>query len=139
MQYVEPTSAKFKIRFPQFSIVSDELIEMYLEEAICEVGSNWPEKKRALGQMLLTAHNLTIEGEPNNTQATLSGEGIAGGGVGAIVELRDRDAEVTFSDRAATSREGSLRSSSGKAFGETPYGERYYKLLRRYTTFIRVI
>jgi len=129
--YIAPTVGKFKARFPEFSIVNDALVSEILDEAISAVGANWLEKDRALGQILLAAHNLAIEGEPGRSQATIDGRPANGPTLGAVTELKDRDAFVRLSDRAATVRAGSNRGDSGKAYLETPYGERYYKLLRK--------
>jgi hypothetical protein len=122
MAYVEPAAASFKIRFPEFSPVSDELIGLVLGEAINAVGSTWEEGERALAQMLLAAHSLTLEGEPGRT---LTGASAAGSG--AVKSRSVGDVKVEFAGSGA----GVISSAKTLGLTDTSYGSRYLTIMRK--------
>ena len=138
MEYIRPTVERFKTRYPEFGIVSDEIVDEVLSDSISAVGPNWLDKDRARGQLLLTAHNLSCEGEPRRSQAINNGMPVnsSGGSTGQVTEFRDRDAFVRFSDTGANLRQNNNRGESAKAYQRTHYGEQYYKLLRKNTCFV---
>jgi hypothetical protein len=122
MPYVQPTPADFKARYPEFQPVSDALIQLVLNEAIDQVGDTWLERDRARAQMLLAAHNLTLEGEPGRSE---TGQGAAG--TGFIKRDKVGDVETEFATPAAASGSG----SSYGGFGGTIYGQQYWLLLKK--------
>jgi hypothetical protein len=121
MPYVQPTAASFKARYPEFTPVSDALIDLVLLEAIDQVGDTWLERDRARAQVLLTAHKLTLEGEPGRSE---TGQGAAG--TGFIKRDKVGDVETEFATPAAAS--GS--SSSYGGYGGTIYGQEFWMLLK---------
>lgn len=129
MAYIEPTAATFKARYPEFTPVSDVLIGLVLQEAVGEVGITWLERDRARAQMLLTAHRLTLEGEPDRTA---TGVGIAATGV----IKRDKVGDVE-TEWAGVSGSGSGSSSSG--YGSTTYGQEFAALMARNFPAIAVV
>ena len=135
MTYEEPTVVKFKQRFPEFAIVNNEIVEDHLDEAISSVGSNWLVKDRARGQMLLAAHNLSLEGEPNRSQTLEAGGAVNSPAQGRITELKDRDAFVRFenSSEAAAAMSSANAGAAAKSYQETVYGKRYWKMMRKNT------
>lgn len=119
MAYVAPTPTTFKARYPEFTPVSDALVGLVLNEAIAQVGETWLERDRARAQMLLTAHNLTLEGEPARTVS-----GSASAGTGSVKRVRVGDVETEFASPGASS------GVSMGIYGSTTYGQQYLALLR---------
>ncbi|MCZ7488182.1 DUF4054 domain-containing protein [Rhizobium rhizogenes] len=129
MPYVQPTPATFKARYPEFTPVSDVLIQLMLDEAFDEVGDTWLERDRARAQMLLVAHRLTLEGEPDRTT---SGSGSAG--IGAIKRDKVGDSETEFFGVS-----GSDGSSSASGYSLTAYGREFLALLRKNFPAVAVV
>lgn len=121
MAYVQPTPATFKARYPEFAPVSDVLIQLVLQEAFDEVGDTWLERDRARAQMLLTAHKLTIEGEPGRS---VSGQGSAG--TGTVRRRKVGDVETEF----ATPGSG-VGGFAATGYTSTVYGQEYLALLKK--------
>lgn len=129
MAYTEPTPETFKARYPEFTPVSDALIQLMLNDAVAEVGETWVEKDRARAQMLLVAHWLTMEGEPGRTE---TGQGAAG--TGAIKRDKVGDVETEF----ATFGSGSQTAGSG-TYMQTAYGQEFLALMRRNFPAVAVV
>lgn len=124
MVYVVPTAATFKARFPEFAAVSDALIEIVLAEAIDKVGPTWGERDRQPAQLYLTAHLLTLEGEPGRTTA---GAGGAQASTGAIKRFTVGDVTTEFVGVSGGAGGGDTGASY---YLSTTYGARYWKLLK---------
>lgn len=120
MPYVAPTATTFKARFPEFCDVSNGLIDLVLAEAIAQVGDTWLERDRARAQMLLAAHTLTLEGEPDRTTS-----GASSAGTGTLKRRKVGDVEVEF-----TGVGGGAGASGGSGFASTTYGVEYMRLMR---------
>ncbi len=121
MAYVQPTPATFKLRFPEFAAVSVDLIQLVLQEAFDEVGDTWLERDRARAQMLLTAHKLTMEGEPGRS---VSGQGSAG--TGAVRRRKVGDVEVEFATPGSV-----VGGFAATGYTATVYGQEYLALLKK--------
>lgn len=119
MAYVAPTPTTFKARFPEFAPVSDALVGLVLDEAFAAVGETWLERDRARAQMLLTAHLLTIEGEPDRTVS-----GTASAGTGSVKRIKVGDVETEFASPGASS------GVSMGVYGSTTYGQQFAALMR---------
>lgn len=113
MAYVQPTADVFKVRYSEFTPVSDVLIDLVLAETFDEVGETWLERDRARAQMLLAAHKLTLEGEPARSVS-----GIGAAGTGQIKRDKVGDVETEFATNAMSvnDRLGYSRTSYGKEF-----------------------
>lgn len=120
MAYTQPDVTKFKARYPEFVPVSDVLVGLVLAEAIEEVGDTWYERDRAKAQMLLTAHKLSIEGEPARTT---TGKGV--GASGPVKRRKVGDVETEFAG-VGTSSNG----SSFGGYGGSIYGQEFFRLLK---------
>lgn len=131
MAYIEPTAETFKIRFPEFGVVDSALVDLVLQDAFSAVGDNWLEKDRARGQMLLTAHMLTMEGEPSRSTSIANGETVNSAAAGPMIELQDRDVKVKLSDTSQQISEYSRLGDVSKAYMTNIYGREYYLLLGR--------
>lgn len=133
MAYEAPTPTTFKARYPEFTAVSDALVQLVLNDAIGDVGDTWLEKDRARAQMLLAAHILTVEGEPGRTENGSSG---ATAGSGLIKRDKVGDVETEF---AAPSSSGDGSSSLLAAYAQTFYGRQYLELMRRNFPAVAVV
>ena len=128
MPYVVPTPAAFKARFPDFNPVADARIQIYLDDAVQDVGLSWRDDDRARGQMLLAAHLLTLQGEP--TRST------TGNGTGSLLQQgsvqtkKVGDVEKQYNQGLAN---GSSSGAKSAYYAQTPYGQEFWILLRRNT------
>lgn len=129
MAYVAPTATTFKARFAEFADVSDVLIGLVLQEAFDDVGDTWLERDRARAQMLLAAHKLVMEGEP---ERTTTGQGIAG--TGTIKRDKVGDVETEFA--GVTQSAG---DSSALGYGLSNYGREFAALMRKNFPAIAVV
>lgn len=127
MAYVTPTHTTFKVRYPEFVPVSDALVDLVLAESISQVGESWFEQDRARAQMLLTAHTLTIEGEPARSQG-------AGGsaGVGSIKRDKVGDVETEFNSLAS-------EVSTYGIYAASTYGREYFMIMRKNFPAVMVV
>ena len=128
MSYVQPTAETFKIRFPEFGSVGDALIDLVIDEAVSVVGDTWLEKDRARAQMLLVAHNLSMEGEPQRSVSTLSGETPDNPQQGAISSIKVGDVAISYSNRPSQNNPGT--GAIGNELLKTSYGARYLEILK---------
>lgn len=119
----------FKIRYPEFAEVSDALVSMMLAEAADEVGYTWLARDIPRARMLLVAHKLTMEGEPDRTT---TGQGTAG--TGAIKRDKVGDVETEFA--GVTTSAG---DSSALGYGMTTYGRDFAALMRKNFPAIAVV
>lgn len=133
MSYSEPTIPLFKLRFPEFECVNNELVELVLADAISDVGDGWDDKDRARGQLLLAAHTLALEGEPARSRALDEGRTPNSPAAGQMIELQDRDVRVELSDKESNIAGSSNLGDLGRSYMQTPYGKDYYQLLKRNT------
>ncbi|MDO9417030.1 DUF4054 domain-containing protein [Pararhizobium sp.] len=122
MAYVPPTASTFKARYPEFVTVSDVLVTLVLADAIAQVGETWLERDRARAQMLLTAHMLSMEGEPGRSA---TGNGV--GNSGPVKRRKVGDVETEFAGAG-----GAAGGASGLdgLYGSTEYGKQFLALLR---------
>lgn len=121
MAYVEPTATTFKARYPEFADVANALITLVIAESVDQVGDTWLERDRARAQMLLTAHTLTMEGEPGRSS---TGQGAAG--TGQVVQDSVGDVSTTYGKASITT------ASFGQAsYASTEYGQQFLLLMRK--------
>jgi hypothetical protein len=128
MSYVQPTTETFKVRFPEFSSVGGALIDLVIDEAVSVVGDTWLEKDRARAQMLLVAHNLSMEGEPQRSASTLSGETPDNPQQGAISSIKVGDVDISYSNRPSQSNPGT--GVIANELLKTSYGVRYLEIMK---------
>jgi hypothetical protein len=124
MSYTAPTTTTFKSRYPEFVNVAEATLDLILSESIAVVGETWLESDRAKAQTLLCAHTLTMEGEPDRSNADSTG---VSSQVGAVTSIDIGGAvKMSFSDRAVS-------GSSGEAaeYNRTQYGARLLALMSR--------
>lgn len=123
MAYIQPTPATFKARFPQFIPVNDALVQLVLDEAIGKVGESWLERDRVPAQLYLTAHLLTLEGEPDRAMGKAGNIALTG----PMKSRKVGDVEVTY---AGVSGSGSSATGVDAIYGGTTYGQQFLALMR---------
>jgi len=109
------TVEQFKVRYPEFAPVSNTLIALVLDEALGQVSTCLPDPDRTRAQMLLTAHKLTLEGEPGRTTS-----GAGAGTTGAIKREKVGSLEVEYLGMGTS-------SSGGRSYDRTVYGQMYWE------------
>lgn len=110
--------AIFRIRYPAFATVSDEIVEYWLDDALTIVTDSWIEADRDPAQMALAAHNLA-----------LTGYGTSGGAVSSLAAMGITDfksASMSVSFDAET-----VRRSGNGGYSSTRYGVQFLTYLRR--------
>jgi len=108
------TLAGFKERFPEFSTVSDERIQIFLDDSSLMIGTNWG-KLQDLGTYYLTAHNLEIA------------EQSAGGDSGAMNPVSNESVGSVSTGYATNTSD----KESNQYYMSTTYGQRYLELRSR--------
>ena len=133
-----PDNELFKIRFPEFVNVQDALIDMILDEMSDHVDDRWRDKDYQPAIMYLTAHRLTLEGEParSNAATAAAGGSVAAAATGAIKRVKVDDTETEFFEGGTTNAVISSTSLSGLEgdvldYTLTPYGRRFMQLRAR--------
>ncbi|CTQ67134.1 DUF4054 domain-containing protein [Roseibium alexandrii] len=123
-----PTAAEFKTRFPEFSPVSDALVDMILAETDAAVGTNWLERDRPVAVNLLTAHNLSMEGEPERSKAIAEGRSVSNAQSGPVSAMKVGDVSVTYEGRSKSDQKSETVADE---YRKTSYGARYLELMRK--------
>jgi len=116
MAYSQPDADALQARFPAFADVADATVDAALERARRQVDSTWLEDDRAEAEMLLAAHELTLDGLGTGADAKANANGAAGFKV-------MKSADLTL-ERFDTQSGGDLLST-------TLYGQRFKALRRR--------
>ena len=129
MVYVPPTAAELKARFPEFTDVSDTLVNLILAEASAQVGETWLERDRKPATLYLAAHMLAMEGEPAR-----SAGGTGGGTSGPVRRRKVGDVETEFAGFGGGAVDGSMSN-----YGLTAYGLRFLDLLRKNFPAVAVV
>ena len=115
MAYVPPTAADLKARFPEFTDVSDTLVNLILAEASAQVGETWIERDRKPATLYLAAHMLAMEGEPGR-----SAGGTGGGTSGPVRRRKVGDVETEFAGFGSPAGGGGSRAVSSDRVSPVP-------------------
>ena len=122
-----PSASVLKARYPEFTPVPDELVDMVIADAEGLVGGSWQEADQLPAMLALAAHYLAMEGEP----ARSSGEDFSAA-AGALASIKVGDVETRYGPRGA----GVVQSGQTQGISDTPYGQRYLALKARNTTSV---
>jgi len=123
MAYVPPTASDLKQRFPEFTAVSDTLVNLILAEASAQVGETWLERDRKPATLYLAAHMLASEGRDAAAAGVVGGDAVTG----PLKRRKVGDVEAEFAGVSSSSGDG----SSASEYASTAYGLRYLELMRR--------
>lgn len=114
MSYTAATPANLKAKFTVFSAVADADLQSALDDAALMVDDTWAsEDDFQLGQMLLAAHYLTLNGLGTSNESQFAG----------FKRLKIGSLEL---ERATTSDQ----EAAGN-LGSTMFGQRFKALLRQ--------
>jgi hypothetical protein len=144
-----PTVAEFRAMFPEFAEVSDEMIQLRLEEGMLWVDSFWYPIDAKFAVLYAAAHYLTMHDRASGGEVT-SGED---GGGGSVVDpevgkifvksVRFRDRMVSYERVGAASEKqqggGQQQASADEFWEATPYGQMYLSYRRRNVAHVAVI
>ena len=145
-----PTVAEFRAMFPEFSEVSDEMVQLRLEEGMLWVDTFWYPIDAKFGVLYAAAHYLSLHDRASGGEITSDSETEGGGGsvvdpeIGKIwiksVRFRDRQVSYERVGAAAEQQKGGSEAASSAEFWEaTPYGQMYLSYRRRNVAHIAVI
>lgn len=142
-----PTVAEFRLMFPQFSAVSDEQVQLYLDIAMQWVDTFWFPTDAKIATMFAAAHYLWINDMASGGTISSGGESSAPAPVDPelgkiwVKTIRFRDRSITY-DRVgvASQQQGGGSSSAQAEFWESsPYGTMYLSFRRRNVPHVAVI
>lgn len=125
MAYTQPDADQLQSTFPKFAAVDDAVIETWLTEARRDVDSSWCEDDRAMAEMLLAAHLMTLEGLGTGAEAEANAGGMAG-----LKSVKSGTFQFSRADSETESAAGTL--------GSTSYGRRYLEKLEKNRSGARV-
>jgi len=114
MPYTPATPAMLRERFPVFEAVTDDAVNLWLDDARLTVTDAWVEADRAPGEMELAAHNLV-----------LNGHGKTAGAVGDLAAMG------VSSFKSASFSVNFKETGRGEGYGATMYGSLFKVRLRR--------
>lgn len=118
MAYTQATAASLKAAFTKFTAVADETVEFWLTRARRSVDASWTEDDRAMGEMLLACHYMTLEGLGAGTEAQIAAEGL-----GDFTSVKS--GQFSF-----TRKDGGEGSADAGSLGSTSYGRQWLTLCR---------
>lgn len=136
-----PTASELKLRYTEFEPLDEARINIFIEEASRSVDDTWIEDDQKHAIMALTCHLMSLEGEPSKTVNSGSSTVVSSGGV--ELYLKKRTVGDTSNEYAETS--GSVSNGSGDSgsaendYQSTPYGAKFYKLLKLNHSGMRVV
>lgn len=117
MAYTDPTADDLQASLPKFAAVADATVEFWLVRARRQVDETWSEGDYAMGQMLLAAHLMTLQGLGTGAEAEA-----AANGTGDYKTIRTGSVTLERFDRGE-SASGDLASTS--------YGRQFIALARQ--------
>lgn len=120
MAYVAPTPADFKAKYPQFSAVTDSVVQGALDEAALRVDESWLERDFAIARMLFAAHVLTITGSGTDQESKLAGLVNSG-----LTSVKSGSLQVQLGALV-----GGAKKEVVRGLESTTYGQRFMDLMR---------
>ena len=130
---IAPTSSEFKARYPAFTAVDGGVVDEVLAEAAGRVGDDWIQADQRPAMMAWTAHALTMEGFGSPSVAVGGSSMQVAGEVDAI---QVGDTQVSFKGRT---RSNIAVTAKDNPLFETPYGRRFWEIMRRNSPGVAVV
>jgi hypothetical protein len=136
--------------FPEFSEVSDEMVQLRLDEGMLWVDAFWYPVDAKFAVLYAAAHYLSLHDKASGGEIS-SGE--EGGGGGSVVDpeigkvwiksVRFRDRSISYERVGASDEQqsgsGSEAAASAEFWESTPYGQMYLSYRRRNVPHVAVI
>jgi hypothetical protein len=118
MAYTPATAATLKAAFPRFDDVDDATVEYWIVRAQRSVDATWTEDDRQMGEMLLAAHLMTLNGLGTGVEATVAAQGM-----GDFKSVRSGSFSLDRGDAGNSASAGTIESTS--------YGRQFAALARQ--------
>ena len=119
-----PDLATFRILFPEFASVADEVVQFYLDEALEELDSGAWGRCYAKAVLNYAAHELALAQARTASASNQNGSVV----VPQTGKLQSGSEEgISFSFEASTVN----KSASGEWLAQTPYGQAFLALQRQ--------
>ena len=134
MSITPPAASVLKARYPEYGVVSDDLIDLILAEAALFVASSWASQDQQPALLALAAHMLAMEGEPQRSDGAAGGSSAV---AGPVSSAKVGDVAVTFKGWSASSTAGT--GPLAATYMETAYGQRFLQYLRRNFPAVRTV
>lgn len=125
MAFTDATADDLKTAFPRFAAVADETVEYWLTRARRSVDETWTEDDYAMGQMLLAAHLMTLNGLGTGVEATVAAQGM-----GDFKSVKSGSFSLDRGETGGGAAAGTLASTS--------YGRQFAALARVNVGGVRV-
>lgn len=117
MPYTAPSADDLKAAFSAFAAVEDATIEFWIERAGRLVDTSWTEGDYQMGQMLLAAHYMVINGLGTGAEAAAAAAGASG-----FKRMKSGSLDLERFESAS--------GGSAEGFSSTSYGQQFLALLR---------
>jgi hypothetical protein len=142
-----PTVAEFRKMFPEFADMSDDTIQLRLDEGMLWVDTFWFPIDAKFAAMYVAAHYLSLHDRASGGVMHSGSEGEEGGSavdheIGKIwiKSVRFRDRSVSYERVGAPeSQSGGESASSAEFWESTPYGQMYLSYRRRNVAHVAVV
>lgn len=134
MAYETPTAADLKARYPEFDSVADARVDVFIEEALSFVGTDWDENDYKQAIIALACHNLVGEGEP----ARSNGGSWDPANSGQVVKSH-KVGDVAFTFENGSGGSSGSASGHGSEFSQTVYGKKYKRLQAKNVVSVRCV
>jgi len=126
MARARPTPADLKVRYPEFTAVSNERVAVFIEDAVSYVGEDWDDVDWKMGILAGAAHLMSKEGEPraNGGTAPISVTKMSG-----VKRRKVGDVETEYGGSSSSSSGGANSTALSQDLSGTPYGQVLMRLI----------
>lgn len=121
------SAADLKARYPEFTPVNDDLVNLVIAEAAPMVDDGWETQDQKPGIIALAAHLLSMEGWPKRA-ALPAGSPVPATAGRQVLMRKVGDVTTQYAQTGATAGSGSSGLISQLTL--TPYGIRFRQLLK---------
>jgi hypothetical protein len=135
MAYIFPTVDDFRTKFPEFSELSDEAIQILLDDAGRAVDQTWTEGDYSNAILFLAAHYHELD-LMATTSSDATAEGVPAGQTITSEHIGPISVSYGKAGAGASSGSGGVNTST---LDNTVYGQRYHDLLIKNIPAVLVI
>ena len=117
------TPTNFKSRFPEFNAITDDRIQIFIDDALLVIKEATWGTTYSLGVCYLTAHYLALSEASSNGNS---------GSVGNVASQAVDGVSISFNNP-------SMSSASMAYYNSSQYGQRFYSLIRSLGTMAATV
>lgn len=129
-----PNVADLKTRFPEFTVVDDARVALFIADAARSVDDSWIETDQSPAIMFLACHYMSLEGEPSASSGSGVGSDPSNTNFkdGRFLKYRQvGDTKNEWAESAAATAAGAMSATASEAgYRATVYGARFLKLMK---------